>query len=118
MKWTIVFYSTADGDTPVQVFIEGLSKRQQAKVLRNVALLREHGTTLREPYVKLLGDGLWELRTVFGGDAFRIIYFTWIGERFVLLHAFRKKTQKTPRGEIEMARARRADWLTRHQGKS
>ena len=115
VTWEIVFYTTAAEYSPVRAFIDSLPEPQQAKILRGVLLLQENGTALREPSVKPLGDGLWELRTVFGGEAFRIIYFTWTGRRFVLLHAFQKKTQKTPPGEIDLARGRRADWLARHK---
>ena len=43
----------------------------------------------------------------------RVFYFCWRGDRFVLLHQFRKKSQKTPRREIERAKAERDDWLAR-----
>jgi phage-related protein len=115
VSWPIVFYTTADKKSPVQEFIDGLPKKQQGKVLRGISLLREHGTALREPQAKPLGDGLWELRTTFGGDAFRLLYFTWTASRFVILHGFQKKTQQTPEAELETARRRRRDWLQRHQ---
>jgi phage-related protein len=115
LTWRIVIYTTTTGESPVSAFIDSLPEPQQQKILRSILLLQENGTRLQAPHTKPLGDGLWELRTVFGGDAFRIIYFTWTGRRFVLLHAFQKKTQKTPPGEIELARGRRADWLAQHR---
>ena len=56
-----------------------------------------------------LMDGIWELRP--GNN--RVFYFCWRGDRFVLLRQFRKKSQKTPRREIERAKAERDDWLAR-----
>jgi phage-related protein len=115
VTWRTVFYTTAAGESPVSAYIDSLPGPQQQKILRGVLLLREHGTALPAPHTKPLGDGLWELRMVFGGDAFRVIYFTWTGRRFVLVHAFQKKTQKTPPGEIDLARGRRMDWLARQK---
>lgn len=69
------------------------------------------------PHARYLGDGLWELRTIFAGDIFRSLYFAWTSRTFVILHVFQKKTQKTPPGEIEAARRRRRDWLERHKVK-
>jgi phage-related protein len=60
-----------------------------------------------EPHVKHLQDKLWEMR--FGGrdGIARAIYVTAVGRRVVVVHAFVKKTQKTPRGALDLA-ARRA----------
>jgi phage-related protein len=49
---------------------------------------------------------LWELREESGTNIYRILYFMASGRRIVLLHAFQKKTRKTPRREIEVARIR------------
>lgn len=59
--------------------------------------------------VSELWDFLEELRP--GNN--RVFYFCWRGDRFVLLHQFRKRSQKTPRREIERAKAERDDWLAR-----
>jgi phage-related protein len=111
----LVFYTDADDRSPVLEFLRGLNTEQRRKVGRSIRLLEELGTALTEPHAKYLQDGLWELRTQAGGDAFRCLYFTWTGRRFVILHAFQKKTEKTPKREIETALRRRADWLTRHK---
>lgn len=63
---------------------------------------------------KHIEDGIWELRP--GNN--RVFYFFYEDDIFVLLHAFRKKTQKTPRREIEKAKNEREDYLSRkEQGK-
>lgn len=58
---------------------------------------------------KHLEEDIWELRP--GSN--RVLYFYHKDDTYVLLHSFRKKTQKTPRREIEKAKAERDDWLTR-----
>jgi phage-related protein len=117
VPWKIIFYSTSDNETPVQEFVDALPVKQQEKILRSLSLLGEFGTGLRDRNVEHLEDALWELRTKFGTDIFRSIYFLWTNERFVILHSFRKKKQKTPLQDLETARRRLDDWLARHQEK-
>lgn len=61
---------------------------------------------MHEPYVKHLGGKLWEMRMRGKDGIARAIYVTAPGERVVVLHAFVKKTQKTPQRALEMARDR------------
>lgn len=58
---------------------------------------------MREPYVKHLQGKLWEMRMIGRDGIARAIYVTATGQRVVIVRAFRKKTQKTPRSEIELA---------------
>src|SRR5713226_1018495 len=113
--WGLVFYTDVDNRSPVREFLDRLTAKQRERVLSTLEFLEVNGTGLREPHAKPLQGGLWELRTQVAGDAFRCLYFTWTGRRFVILHAFQKKTEKTPKREIEAALRRRADWLARHK---
>jgi phage-related protein len=61
---------------------------------------------MREPYVKHLERSLWEMRMIGRDGIARAIYVTASGQRVVVLRAFRKNTQKTPRREMELARKR------------
>jgi phage-related protein len=63
------------------------------------------------PYARHLTGKLWELRVPSGGQAYRVLYFAYAEHRFVLLHAFSKKTQKTPRREIDVALRRMTEFL-------
>jgi phage-related protein len=74
-------------------------------------LLRNNGTALTENITKNLGDGIWELRP--GNN--RVFYFYFKDDTYVLLHHFRKRTQKTPRRELIKARAERDDYLLRRE---
>ena len=58
---------------------------------------------MREPYVKHIEGALWEMRLTGRDGIVRAIYVTATGKRVVIVRAFRKKTQKTPRSEIELA---------------
>lgn len=59
-------------------------------------------------------DGLWEARAQHGGDTFRLIGF-FDRSRFVVVSGFSKKTEKAPRQELEVAQARRQDYLSRRK---
>lgn len=111
----MVYYTDASDRKPVKEFLAALTPLRRAKLIHDLLLLEEFGFHLKEPHVKPLGDGIWELRVQVEGDAYRALYFTWTGHRFVVLHAFQKKTQKTPARELATARHRRADWLARQQ---
>ena len=74
-----------------------------------IQLLEDHGTRLGENITKHLEEDIWELRP--GNN--RVLYFYHRDDTYVLLHQFRKKTQKTPRREIEKAKAERDDWIFR-----
>lgn len=82
----------------------------RARFARIVDLIRAHGLEqVREPYVKHLEGKLWEMRMKGRDGIARALYVTASGRRVVVVRTFVKKTQKTPRREIELAldRARR-----------
>jgi phage-related protein len=77
------------------------------RFLRIAELIEQHGLqAVREPHVKHLEDDLWEMRMKGRDGIARAIYVTAKGERVVVVHAFVKKTQKTPRSALEIARSR------------
>ena len=97
-------YRLENGNSPVEDFIRGLDKKMQAKALATIDILAEFGNQLREPYSKPIGDGLFELRIKFSSDISRIFYFFIVDNKIILTNGFVKKTMKTPKAEIELAR--------------
>ena len=87
------FYRLPDGTAPVEEFLD----------------------RLREPHSKHLEEGIFELRIKFSSDITRIFYFFWVGKKIILTNGFVKKTQKTPKGQIELAKKYKADYERRHQ---
>jgi phage-related protein len=84
--------------------IAALPEDMQARFVRladRITLVGLQG--LREPHVKHLEGKLWELRLTGRDGIARALYVTAIGQRVVVVRAFIKKTQKTPRAEIELA---------------
>lgn len=114
----IEFYRSPDGTTPVEEFLDSLNIKMRNKALDSLLILEEYGNTLREPYSKFVGDGLFELRIKFSSDISRIFYFFYIDNKIVLTNGFVKKTQKTPRGQLKLARKYKADYEQRAQERS
>ena len=86
----------------VETFVESLDAKEIAKTIRTIELLEEFGNDLSMPHSRHLSDGLLELR-VRGIREIRIFY-CFHENRAILLHAFIKKTQKTPEKELQRAR--------------
>jgi len=116
MAWEVVAYQDEQARQPVSDFIKSLSQKDQARVYWTLDLLHEFGLNLKMPYARPVRGRLWELRVQSGRSTYRILYFAHTGCRFVLLHAFRKKTRETPRKELAVAEWRLADVLARAEG--
>lgn len=112
MNWKVDYYKvdyykeTSNKPSPVKEFIDKLgtkNKKAQAKVLRSLLLLSEHGLNLGFPYISNISKKLWELRIPFGNNQYRIL-FTIVSNRIIiLLHAFSKKTAKISDKELRIA---------------
>jgi phage-related protein len=109
ISWSVEFYADARGRIPAYEFIESLSPSEHAAALRALDLLAAYGPKLAMPHARHVEGELWELRASAG----RLFYFSVVGERFIILHGYRKKTQKAPRREIDMALRRMNEVLGR-----
>ncbi|MFH0937649.1 MAG: type II toxin-antitoxin system RelE/ParE family toxin [Candidatus Daviesbacteria bacterium] len=107
MPWKVKFFQTSRGDFPVKDFVEKQDEVTYAKALQMIRLLSSNGPYLKPPYAKKLQDKLYELR-IFSIVIIRIFYAIHNNE-YYLLHAFKKKSQKTPPREIKIAIARLKD---------
>ena len=115
MKWEINFYQDSKGNIPVQDFICQQSAKVKARILRYIDLLQDLGLSLGQPYVeKLTGSDLWELKIRHSSNYYRIFYFAHSGHKFILLHAFLKKTDRTPKNAIKIAKNRMLDHEARY----
>jgi phage-related protein len=108
MQWELFFYVTASGQTVMSDFVLSLDAITKAKTQRQIDLLKEYGTDLGMPHAKSLGGGLVELR-VRGKREVRIFYVYAKGKQIYLLHGFIKKTQQTPKRELDIARDRQKE---------
>ena len=101
MTWKILLFETNRGEKPVEKFINSLDPNTIAKVIHNIDLLEKYGNLLRMPHSRRLVKDLYELR-VKGKEEIRILY-TFKSRNIYLLHAFKKKSQKTPKREMAKA---------------
>lgn len=118
--YEIEFYETEDGKCPIWDFLEALrlkaptnkdARIQHKQASLYIELLQQNGTHMNAEITKHLDDGIWELRP--GNN--RVFYFFYQNDTYVLLHQFRKKSQKTPKREIEKAKTERNDYLHRKE---
>ena len=86
-QFIVEYYEKEDGSYPVEEFLLSLDIKMRAKVFRNLELLEIKGNQLR--------------------------YFFVIGNKVILTNGFIKKTQKTPRSEIKLAKQYREDYQRR-----
>lgn len=100
-SWKVNFFQTTRGDYPIKDFIEEQDKNTITRINLSIRLLIDYGPFLKPPDIKKLQDKLYELR-ISGNPSVRIFYTIIKGE-YYLLHAFKKKSQKTPPKELKMA---------------
>ena len=106
MEWQVNYYQTDDGESPIEEWLDSLNEKVRAKIFRNFDLLEKFALQLKEPYIKPLEDKLYEIRAKDTSGIYRVIYFAHTGKQFIMLNGFTKKTQKTPRKEIALAKHR------------
>ena len=99
MKWKVTYYNEVVANS-----IGKLPKKVVGKYLRLV--IEEFGPNLGMPHTKAMKDGLFELRIISGEQSARAFYCTLVNREIVILHTIVKKTQKTPKQALEVARNR------------
>ncbi len=83
-------------------FMKTLSEKEQEKIQYGLLLLKTQGR-LPKKFVRLIRDAIYELRTEYAGNIYRVFFIFDEGNIVVLFHGFLKKTQKTPQEEIRKA---------------
>lgn len=112
-KWKVKVYESLNGEKYVETFIKSLDEKVQLKIGRTLDLLEEFGLEGAYPHAKkLTNTSIWELR-ILGSDSIRIFYVIVTGKMFLLLHGFKKKSQKTPNKEIDIAKKRLTEYQLR-----
>ena len=111
-------YETESGKSPVREFLRKLTKENKQNEITQiqtcVKLLEEYGmavNNVRRHTIRSLDDGLYELRP--GNN--RVFFFYYIGNKFVLLHAYPKSRQKAPQTELKKAKKEMDDYIRRNE---
>ncbi|WP_101676342.1 type II toxin-antitoxin system RelE/ParE family toxin [Alloalcanivorax mobilis] len=100
----VCFYSSASGREPVRDFLRALPAEDRKRVGVDIKTV-QFGWPLGMPLVRKIAPGLWEVRSDIAGGIVRML-FTTQGARMVLLHAFVKKSRKTPTSDLKIALGR------------
>ena len=104
MKWQIKYYSPK-----LEKEILSLPDGLLARYLRLTDLMFEFGSNLGMPHTKPLDGGLFELRVKSKEGIARVFFCTKIGKKIIMLHSFVKKSQKTPKKELRLAKTRMSE---------
>lgn len=116
--YDIIFYEDRNGRSDVVEYLKMLDEKAEAskesrinrnKIIAYFDLLEEEGTRIGEPVTKHLDGEIWELRPLRN----RFLYAYYKEKTFIILHHFVKKTQKTPKKEIEKAKKNLQDYVER-----
>lgn len=116
--YEIIFYKDKNGKSEIEDYIQilqdkGMSNKDSRikvnKIISYINKLSIRGLEIGEPYIKHLDNEIWELRPLRD----RILFAYWDNNKFILLHYFMKKTQKTPRKEIKKAKSNLEDYKRR-----
>lgn len=118
--YEVLFYSDEKGKSEIVDYIKELKEKSQTdknarinlnKIVAYIDILSEKGTKIGEPVVKHLDGDIWELRPLSN----RILFAYHKDKIYILLHHFIKKTNKTPKREIEQAKRNLKDYIEREK---
>ena len=105
MNFNIEFYRDKESKRCyIEEFLDSLDTKSRVHTLRNIQLLSDFGYSLREPYSKNIDDGIFELRIKQSSNIYRVLYFFYKDKNIILTNGFIKKTNKTPKNEINIAK--------------
>lgn len=102
----VYFYHTGSGRSPIEDFIESLSKPDQARIAEVIIGMEQFGLAYSRVQFKPLRGKLWEVKFSAPGGGYRMAYVLIQADQMVILHAFKKSGQKTPLKDLELAEKR------------
>ncbi len=111
--WEVVFYEAQGGARPAEDWLKDRGPKVAARFAWIFDLLEDQGTNVTRPYVDHLRGKIWEVRVEQNKVQYRMLYFAAPERKFVMLHGFIKKTQRTPPKEIDVAEERMNDYMER-----
>jgi len=116
-NWEIEHYEKSSGRCPIEEFLGSLSADELVRVNRAIERLETHGLKLDYPHTEFLRDDIHALRIRIRRVRYRLFYFIYARNQFVLTHGIKKKTDKIPDYEIDKAIEYRKDYLAQVSGR-
>ena len=96
------FYRNENGTEPVRDWLKSLSKEERFLIGADIKTV-EFGWPIGMPTCRLMGDGLFEVRTNLPQNKIARVLFCFYEGKMILLHGFIKKSQKTPKQQLNLA---------------
>jgi len=110
----IHFYRSKNGREPVRDWLKEIGRPDTIVIGEDIRMVQT-GWPVGLPVCRLLGEGLYEVRSSLPNGRIARILFCFHNKTIVLLHGFIKKTQKIPAGDLHLAKERR-DNISRGKG--
>jgi phage-related protein len=110
-KLNAVFFKTSGGAEPVRDWLKLLTKADKQTIGNDIKTV-QYGWPLGMPLVDYLNDGLWEVRVKLSGGRIARILFFMTEHTMVLVHAFMKKSKATLQHDLDIAKARKKQYLS------
>lgn len=113
------FYIRSNGRVEFQEFLDTLPKKDREKLLAIIVNIQECGLLVsqRMEWVKKLDEDIFEIRSKVSSNIQRALYFHVVDNRYVITHGFTKKTQKTPKAQLEHAKQLKLEFEERENTK-
>ena len=105
------FYQTKSGRSPIEDFINDLQKVDKARFAEVITGIEEFGLGYSRVQFKPLRGKLWEIKFSTPGGGYRMAYILVEQDELVVLHVFKKTTQKTPLKDLDLAEKRMKEVL-------
>ena len=104
----VAFFATGTGNEPVREWLLSLPKDERKAIGEDI-LTVQYAWPVGKPLVDSLGDGLWEIRTRLANRIARTLFIV-VENEIILIQGFIKKTQQTPKPELDLARKRQRQY--------
>ncbi|AYM01998.1 type II toxin-antitoxin system RelE/ParE family toxin [Levilactobacillus yiduensis] len=112
-------YKRPNGHDEFVEWVRGLPKKDRAKLLRMISQIEDNGLlpAQRLQWIKKVDVNLYEIRSKTGSNIQRALYFHVVRGEYLITHGFTKKSQKTPKRELQHAKDLRKEWYLNHENR-
>ncbi len=108
----IYFYKTKTGRSPIEAYLDRLPERDKARFMEAIEEIEQNGLLAARVIFKPIDGKLWEIKLRSYSGGYRVFYVMVSKEAMTWLHVFTKKSRKTPKQEIQIARSRMKEILS------
>lgn len=113
-------YVRPNGRNEFLDFLEGLPQKDKNKLLTIIDQIQSYGLLISQKmeWVKRLDSEIFEIRSKVSSNIQRALYFHVVDDRYIITHGFTKKTQKTPKSEIQHVKQLKIEFEEREKKKN